>query len=355
MKVIQLVPTVSRGDAIGNEVFAIDSMLKKRGIKTVIYGNIIAENVKDKVNELKIWQQPDQDDVIVFHMSIYSGLKDLIEQCHCHKIVRFHNITPSCFFAPYNSRLQTLTEDGLTEIMSMKDSFEYAIADSSFNKQNLLSYGYSCPIDVVPIIMTMNDYARDPDPGIIQQFSDRKGHLLLFVGRIAPNKKIEDVIAAYATFKKYYDPDAMLVLAGSYECSDLYYRSLRVFINANNIHNVIFTGHTDFSSILAYYRSADLYLCMSEHEGFCVPLVESMYFRVPVLAFCSTAVPETLGNAGILTDTKDELVNAGLINAILTDTELAARIRKNEEEKLTEYMPEKVSKQFVDLICKYLE
>lgn len=353
MKVIQIAPTVTTGDAVGNEIIALDAVLKKNNISSRIYAHNIGEKVKKQVKDIKTLKHIHSDDILLYHMSTYSGFYNLIKNAKCKKIVRYHNITPSIFFERYNPKMKRFIEDGLAEIISMNDLFDAGIADSEFNKQDLIKYGYSCPITVLPIILKMEDYSRQPDEELMEKMKNRKGHILLYVGRIAPNKKIEDVISAFELYRRYYEPEAVLIIAGSYDKNDLYYRTLKIFTEINHVENVIFTGHTSFQAILAYYHSADLYLCMSEHEGFCVPLVESMYFRLPILAYQSTAVPETLGEAGVVTDTKDALINAGIINIILHDNGLQMKMKQNEAERLEKYMPQHVQAQFIDFMRQF--
>lgn len=103
----------------------------------------------------------------------------------------------------------------------------------------------------------------------------------IFVGRVAPNKKQEDVIRAFYCYKKYCNPKSRLFIVGSYNGMERYYHRLRRYVGALELDNVVFTGHIPFAQILAYYHLADLFLCMSDHEGFCVPLVEAMYFNLP--------------------------------------------------------------------------
>ena len=158
----------------------------------------------------------------------------------------------------------------------------------------------------------------------------------IFVGRIAPNKKQEDVIRAFSCYQRFCNPKSRLILVGSWSGAESYYRRLCRYTAALQAENVLFTGHIPFPDILAYYHVADLFLCMSEHEGFCVPLVEAMYFGVPILAYRACAVPDTLGDSGILLDKKDPVEAAMVADRILTDTslrrELVARQRRRQQD-----------------------
>ena len=142
--------------------------------------------------------------------------------------------------------------------------------------------GYTCPIDVLPILIPFDDYAKTPSQQVIDRYSDGYTNLI-FTGRIAPNKRQEDVIRAFYDYKKFYNPKSRLILVGGHNGMERYYHRLKSYINALELEDVVFPGHIKFDEILAYYKIADVFLCQSEHEGFCVPLVEAMYFDVPVV------------------------------------------------------------------------
>lgn len=209
----------------------------------------------------------------------------------------------------------------------LADKVDYCLAVSEFNKQNLRELGYKVPIDVLPVIIPFDDYKRKPNQDILERYKDGK-HNIIFTGRVAPNKCHQDVIAAFACYKKYYDSKARLFLVGSYNETDTYYRKLKKYIELLGLDDVVFTGHIKFEEILAYYSVADVFVCMSEHEGFCVPLIEAMFFGVPIIAYNCTAVPSTLGDAGILVDKKDSIETAALINKVILDSNLRELIKK---------------------------
>ena len=305
MRVIQLLPTISMGDAVSNDALAIAKVLRDMGYQTGIY----AENIDNRLpagTAKPVSKMPrlQTEDVVLYHMSTGSALNEMIPKLRCKKGMIYHNITPSYFFQPYNAKLTQLLKDGLTGVLNLVGAFDFCLADSEFNRQALLEMGYTCPIAVRPVLIPFSDYAKKPTQEIIDRY-DNDGYVnFIFVGRIAPNKKQEDVIRAYTA--------------------------------ALQAENVLFTGHIPFPDILAYYHVADLFLCMSEHEGFCVPLVEAMYFGVPILAYRACAVPDTLGDSGILLDKKDPMETAMVADRILTDTslrrELVARQRRRQQD-----------------------
>lgn len=170
---------------------------------------------------------------------------------------------------------------------------------------------------------------------------------------MAPNKKFEDLIKSFACYQKIYGEHARLILVGSYSEEDKYYQKLKRIENELNVKNVIFTGHIPFADILAYYKVADVFLCLSEHEGFCVPLVEAMYFNVPIIAYASSAIPDTLGESGLLLDSKEPEMVANTLNQSLTSQIKRERIQKGEKERLKSFAGNKIGQELLDYIKIY--
>jgi glycosyltransferase involved in cell wall biosynthesis len=356
VKVIQMLPTFMFGDAIGNEALEIDRILKDAGYETTIYAENISDSIpKNIVHDIRQgFEEPDRDDVILYHMSIAWAYFPCIQRAQCRKIALYHNVTPASFFKEYHKDFYDGCMSGLNEVKRLKNEFDYCLADSEFNRQDLISYGYSCPIDVLPLIIPFEDYRKKPDSRVIRKYSSpnpcAKGSNVAFVGRIVPNKKFEDIIAAFTLYQRNYDQDAKLFLVGNYGKDDVYYRRLRDYVQELGVKNVFFTGHISFAEILAYYRIADVFVCMSEHEGFCVPIVESMLFKTPIIAFDAGAVADTLGGGGILLKEKDPLLTAGLIDRVVRDGELREEILKGQRRQLSRFRFERIR----DLFLRYL-
>ena len=355
MRIWQILATISYGDAVGNDAFAIYHLLKEKGCDTAIY----AEGIQPKLRKTKYIYSIDRlsvlsEDIIIYHLSTGTRLNFLVDKYPCHKILIYHNITPSLFFAPYNLTMYNYTYSGNEGMKYLANKVDYCLADSEFNKKDLIKEGYQCPIDVRPILIPFHDYEKTPSLDIIKQYKDGWVNII-FVGRIAPNKKQEDVIKAFYYYKNYMNPNSRLILVGSYEGMEKYYERLKNYISALNVHDVIFTGHIKFEEILAYYKIADIFLCMSEHEGFCVPLVEAMYFNVPIIAFRSTAIPDTLSGSGVLVEDKDPVFIGKLIDQIVSDQSLRDSIIAKQKIRLNDFSYENVSRCFQELLMKFLE
>ena len=355
MKIIQLLTTVSHGDAVSNDALVIHRLLKETGISSGIYAENVDPRLRESaVSKLQNMPQLQKDDLLIYHLSTGTELNFRIGEFRCRKIMIYHNVTPPAYFAPYNKELEKLCLDGLRGMVHLRNSFEAVIADSEFNRQNLLDAGYTCPVYVAPILIPFGDYRQEPDEETVRSFSDGRANIL-FVGRIAPNKKQEDVIRAFACYRQAYDPRARLILAGSSYGTENYLERLKRYAQALDVaDSVVFPGHISFRQILAYYRTADAFLCMSEHEGFCVPVVEAMSFGVPVVARGMCAVPETMGNAGLLLEDGRPEPAAAALHRVITDEGLRQRLAQAGADRVRELSYENVSTRIRELLSPFI-
>jgi len=360
-KVFQVLTTLSKGDAVSNDTLAIKDLLKKNGYKnSAIYAEHLDPKFMSKtIKPYHVMPKPDKNDIMLYHLSTGTVLNSKIMDIDCRKFVIYHNMTPPDFFVPYSGTQARLCSQGIEEAKALKDTFEGGICDSSFNKDQLLSYGYTCPLEVCPILVPFSDYDKTPDAGVLDAMggaaleNDHEIKNILYVGRIAPNKKPEDLMTMVYAYRQRFGDKIRLILAGSTQGMDKYTARLQTYCRRLGLDDiVVFTGHITFPQILAYYRSADCFVTLSEHEGFCVPLLEAMHFKTPIIAFDSCAVPETLGGTGILLDSKSPAVMAQTLNEVLTDKELRAKMIEEQSERLKYFSYENVSSMFMDELKK---
>ena len=287
------------------------------------------------------------DDVIIYHLSTGTNLNRKIKDYKGRKFVIYHNITPAEFFEPYSEKSARLCSKGRSEVKSLNSTFEGGICVSEYNKKELVEMGYTCPFTVCPILIPFDDYKKTPDSTVISNYSDGVKNIV-FVGRIAPNKKQEDLIALDYAYKKLYpDEKVRFILVGSASGSENYDKRLKEYAESLELDNVVFTGQVSFPAILAYYKVADVFACMSEHEGFCVPLVEAMCFEKPIVAADFAAVADTLGGSGILLEDKDMKKAAFYIHELLNDSELYKAVVEKQNERLKDFSYEVVSETFM--------
>ena len=349
MRIVQLLPTMSFGDAVSNDAAAIRKMLSDMGHETAVYASNIDPRLPEgSVLHWKKMKDLHAGDLMIYHGSTGDPLNRMVPSLGGRKIMVYHNITPSSFFHGYSRQAEELTAAGLHQIRSLAGHFHYCVADSDYNRQDLRKMGYNCMIDVCPIMIPFADYDREPDRAVMERYEGDGWTNLLFVGRIAPNKRQEDVICAFRYYHEHYNPKSRLFLVGNDAGMEKYRYQLENYIQALGLRDhVIFPGHISFAAILAYYHLADVFVCMSEHEGFCVPLVEAMHFGVPIVAYASSAVPETLGTGGLLLDRKDPIVAAAAIDRIVKDGELRGVLRREQQRKLCDFDSENVRNRLV--------
>ncbi len=348
----QILPTITSGDAVSNDTFAIQKLLRERGYKSRIYTQNIVPELSGFVYPVEKYKQRESD-IVIYHMATGSNLSYMIKKLKGPvKIMIYHNITPARYFRKYNRISYELVKKGRQELKMLNDSFDYCFADSVYNKKELEAYGYN-NVRVLPILLSFADYKKPADRNIIEKYGDR-GTNILFVGRIVPNKKQEDVIKTFYYYKKYINKESRLFLVGPYRDMKNYYKLLKELVNHLELDDVYFTGHVPFDRVLAYYQIADIFLCMSEHEGFCVPLLESMFFEVPVIAYKSSAIPYTLGNAGVMVKEKNYPLIAEMMEQIINNKQFRDILISGQKQRLKDFSRDASEAQLLDCINEIL-
>lgn len=357
MKIYQIVGSLNFGDAIGNDVIAKKHVIEDMGIETEIYAAGIADKVTepgayllDKMPKVK------EDDIVIYHMGSGSPVNHMVTELNCRKIMFYHNITPYEFFSIDNVQSSENCRRGLEDMKNvMKGKFDAYLSASEFNKSNMIDMGYkAAQITPVPIIVPFEDYRKTPDEAMVQKLSDGYTNII-FVGRIAPNKKHEDIIRAFAYYKKNVNQKSRLILAGSHDADGMYYNDIVSYVSGLGVDDVVFPGHISFAEILAIYKTAHVFLCMSEHEGFCVPLLEAMTFDVPVIAYNACAVPETLGGAGVVVDSKDPVFLSKVIDGVVNNSEIRNTVIEAQRERLEDFRYEKIAEMFSNYLRDFMD
>jgi glycosyltransferase involved in cell wall biosynthesis len=232
----------------------------------------------------------------------------------------YHNITPPEYFVGVHRMLARQCFRGRRELKAYADRCDMALGDSEFNRQDLETLGFPRTA-VLPVVPDFSHLDRTPNWMVARDFDDDWTNVL-FVGRVIANKKIENLIRSFHAYHTFLNPRSRLLIVGAQSGFERYLASLTQLVETLGASHVHFVGHVSDEELVAFYDVADLFLCASEHEGFCVPLVEAFYKQVPVLAYAATAVPATMDGAGVLYDDKDPMHVAGLMDAITSDVAL---------------------------------
>ena len=329
----QVLATLGYGDAIGHEVLGIQRALRSAGYASEIFVETADRRVEDLTTdyrEMVGWIGP--DDVLVHHFSIGSRASRTAYAMPGRMVLVYHNITPPEYFIGVHKDLVKLCYRGRRELTAYTTRCDLALGDSEYNRVELEALGFP-GTGVLPVVPDFSHLDLPPDNLSAAAFDDGWTNVM-FVGRVIPNKKFEDVIRAFHVYRTRHNPRSRLLFVGSYSGFERYFAMLQSLIARLGTPGVYFLGHVSNEELTALYDVADLFLCASEHEGFCVPLIESFYKGVPVLAFAATAVPATMDGGGVLYDTKDPFHVARLMAAILDDSEVLESVIASQDAAL---------------------
>lgn len=355
VRIFQVLPTLAKGDGVGNEVLAIDNILKELGYQTRIYAeNVLGWSFRTLADSVNNMPELDKEDIVIYHLSTGTELNRKLNYLQCKILIIYHNITPPSFFEAYNQKAVELSTLGIQGVRDLQKCADYCLADSEYNKQELIQYGYECKIDVVPIIVPFEKYEKRPNMKIVQRFKDDYVNII-FVGRISPNKKQEDIIKTYYYYKKYINKKSRLFLVGSYNGMERYKERLEIYVQSLEVEDVFFTGHIKFEDLVAYYHIADVFLCMSEHEGFCIPLLEAMYFQVPIIAYEFSGVKDTLAGSGLRMTEKNCKVAAEMISLIIENRHLREKVLEEQNLRLNQFSYKNTREKFVEYLEGFLQ
>ena len=242
IKIIQVLPTISYGDAVSNDAINIDKIFKKNGYETELYAENIDKKLKDKVFKISKLKKVNKNDILIYHKSTGTDLSFLLEKYKCKKIMRYHNITPGKYLEKYNKYLYNLVEYGRKGLEYASKYFNYSLAVSDYNKNELDKLKYKSTM-TLPILIPFEDYKKEPDKKVIKKYSDGKKNIL-FVGRVVPNKAQEDIIKSFYYYKKYANGDSRLILVGNDNGFKNYSDLLKRLVTELGLENdVIFSGH----------------------------------------------------------------------------------------------------------------
>jgi glycosyltransferase involved in cell wall biosynthesis len=319
MIVNQWVPAAHRGDAIGDYARLVRALCRSWGHTSEIYA-LTAD--ADLADDVRPWNSPDArgGDVTILHYAVPSPMSAAFGTLPGARVLQYHNVTPAHFFAPFDEGIAAMAARGRQELATLVDRVDLALAVSAFNREELDELGFA-RTGVLPLIVdTERLRSARPVPALEAWLQDGLVNIL-FVGRIAPNKKIDDHIRLAEVFKRYVDSYYRFIFVGKTDAVPRYFRAVQALVREYRMlpDRFWFVGPVPDEELSAYYRHAHAYVSLSEHEGFCVPLIEAMAMDVPIVAFAAGAVPETLGGAGLSFAPKDLEHAAELLGLAIYD------------------------------------
>lgn len=326
MIINQWVPAAHRGDAIGDSARRVRAFLRELGHQSDLFALSIDDDLRGDVRSFNE-AAAHSGDITILHFALISPMTAAFAALRSGRVLQYHNITPAQFFAPYDPQIFRLAALGREDLATLVGATDLALGDSEFNRCELEAMGFT-DTGVFPIAVDLAKVQQAPRLPALEALLDDGLHNFLFVGRIVPNKKIEDIIRMAEHYKRYVDTEYRFIFVGRTTAVPRYYQMIRALLLEYQMptDRFLFTGPVSDTELAGYYRAARVYLSLSEHEGFGVPLLEAMAADVPVLAYASTAVPDTLAGAGVQFEPKDLEVGAELLGTLAYDESVRQRV-----------------------------
>ena len=350
MVVNQWVPAAHRGDAVGDSARRMREWLRSAGHEAEIYALTIDGELR---GDIRPFDHDDarRGDLTLFHYALPSPMTEAFAGLPHRRVLYYHNVTPAHFFAPYDPALFRLALLARQDLATLVGRVDLALGVSDFNRLELEAMGFS-PTGVLSLPMDLSRISQPIRRPALEKVLDDDFVNFLFVGRIAPNKKIEDHIRLAEHYKRYVDAFYRFIFVGRVDAVPRYYATIRALMTEYRFLNerFVFTGAVPDADLAVYYRHAAVYITLSEHEGFCAPLLEAMAADVPILAFGAAAVPETLGGAGVQFSPKDLEYAAELAGALAFDDDLRRAVIAGQRRRLADFGEARLSRELTAVL-----
>ena len=335
----QIVAGFRKGDAISDEALLLQALFSAHGYESHIYCDRATTAVDQRpvVRDLdSLSDAVKPGDLVLLHLSIGCRGNLVFSALKCRKAILYHNVTPSRFFERLNPPMAATLDEGRRQVAELAHVAEINLAVSGYNAQELRGLGYA-GVEVLPLIVDAGFGNGPVDPTMKSRLSDDGCVNILFVGRVVPNKRHDKLLQVFHHFQHYVEPKSRLVIAGSSNGQEAYKSLLLGSVHTLELQRVLLTEFISAAELNACYATASAFLCMSEHEGFCAPLLEAMAWNVPVFADAQAAIPETLAGAGVLFDAADYETIAETMGRVLRDKTLREAVLDKQRRRLEDY------------------
>ncbi|HEY0319363.1 MAG TPA: glycosyltransferase family 4 protein [Pyrinomonadaceae bacterium] len=331
-RIALLAPLLTPGDAITNDILGMYEALERSGYEARIYA------AETDVQKPKVWHVSKinsfiraSTDILIYHYSIgWEPALQLLRKKKFRRVVKYHNVTPPEFFAPWSEAYEIACRSGRAQLHAIAQTdCDLYLSDSEYNMLELIEYGAqeSKSLALPPFHHIDRLSSLDADLSVLNTYRDAKANILM-VGRVAPNKGHASLIEAFAIYHRYYNQDSRLLIVGK-EDKRLASYSVHLRERAARLKvkdAVVFTGEVTDQELKAYYLLSNIFMIASEHEGFCVPLVEAMAMKLPIVAYGSSAVPQTVDKAGLVWDEHNPHLLAESANFLISDESLSSAL-----------------------------
>jgi len=300
MQVVILHQTIAKYDAIGNDISHMQRILSARNECFIYCENLQNDEIKTISHKKLLDVISNENNLIIYHHSIYWRQGEQILNMAKAKIAfKYHNITHESFFEKYSFIFTQFCRNGRKQTQRLYKNFSDALwmGDSSYNFSEI-NLGQMSNKKVIPPFCNIEKWNDiQPDDGVLKALIESKAINLVFVGRIAPNKGHKMLLKIVSDYKQHYRENIFLNIIGIKDPGmPLYNEELeQLIVQLDLTEHVQIVGQVNDSQLLSYYLGSDFFVCCSDHEGFCVPLIEAQYFHLPVIAKKTTAVPEIIG------------------------------------------------------------
>jgi glycosyltransferase involved in cell wall biosynthesis len=361
-RVLIFAPNIFIGDAIGNFCIGLAELFKRSGIEAKLYANNYDLMNNDEIREgRRFFIDATKDDVVFYHYSIFDPHLSAIAKLPNRKIAYFHGITPPRLIQAFDPELARACKEALREVEHLA-GFDCLATNSKESLEQLRSClgGKKLKADVIVPRLDFSigtiERGEGSDPVWLQDF-ESSTYRFITVGRVVSHKKIEDVIALFAEFARQHKGESSsLVIAGPETHRG--YRHYLDWLIANRFedvaHRIVFAGSVSESLKHRLYRSSSCYLCMSEHEGFCLPLLEAMEADLPVLAYGRPAIREVLGEVGTTFVEKDYPHLAKVLARLIERTPSSEFASMRRRGRLKAFEPDLQGRKILGLLEKVL-
>jgi L-malate glycosyltransferase len=352
-RIDQVIPSLASRDAIGGHVLQLRGLLRSRGFESdIYYGTATADRLDQGFPVSRLSDRSSANRVLLYQLSIGSWMADVFRSRSERKFVNYHNITPAELLESWIPAVGEEVRWGRAQLRELAPVTEFAIADSMFNERELQAAGYGSTA-TVPLLIDLDEFAGSPDRSLASRLAAQKeagGTDLLFVGKVSPHKGQHDLVKALAAYRRLYDPRARLHLVGG-AISEEYRVAVERFADALGLLDAVnLAGSVTHEELIAYYGAADAFVCLSNHEGFCVPLLEAMYHRVPIVAYTNTAVPETVQGAGLVLPDKQPARVAAAIDRVVNDAQLRDALAAAAADRVETFVLPRVRNEFASAL-----